>query len=128
MRATRLAYLDLARNMFCKKWAELRGNTPLVLSPMRNVLVSDSNILLLHCVFILIERIISNSGKDNLAVLRDTNISAETSVDDTCVPSEPQEALTGKILIFPICVYGCVFIIQPHVSKLKSVFTWPVII
>jgi hypothetical protein len=27
MRATRLAYLDLARNMFCKKWAELRGNT-----------------------------------------------------------------------------------------------------
>jgi hypothetical protein len=27
MRATRLAYLDLARNMLCKKWAELRGNT-----------------------------------------------------------------------------------------------------
>ena len=53
MRATRLAYLNLARRMFCKKWAELRGNTPL-----RN---------LLRCVTSVVMNLFFGEGKYTLS-------------------------------------------------------------
>ena len=51
MRATKLAYLNLARKMFCKKWEELCGSTPLHLNDNeRRRSNNDSEVLFLFDV------------------------------------------------------------------------------